>query len=129
MTQNYCYWWLTSLNTVHMIRVDWSNSYNAAKFRCAPTRSVRNIAVENLCSRKSGPRVHQNLLRPSTNQWHSLCQILSRWAKQCTRKALENILQRSIFWLPRGPLDRSSPVSALMYSKERTNSVPNFVPF
>ena len=69
-------------------------------------------------------KVHQNPLRPAMHQCPSLCQILSRCVKRCTRKALHFYTIQCI-GTQGDPLGQSSSISALMNSKTRTTKVPH----
>jgi len=57
---------------------------NAAKFRCATTRSVLDIRYRKFVLPQKWTKVHQNSRRPATHKCPSSCQISSRSVKRCT---------------------------------------------
>jgi len=95
------------------------------QFSSRSNKKCARYSVSKIC----GPgKVNQNNLRFATHQCPH-CQISSRLAKRCTRKVLHNFFCTLHYsGNPREPLGSSS-ISSLMYSKGRTNNVPNFVPF
>jgi len=73
-------------------------------------------------------KVHQNPSRYATLKWRS-CQISLCLAINVREKRYKNFYTLQYFADPGDPLGQRSAISAPMYSKYRTNNMPNFVAF
>jgi len=82
------------------VAVSIGQTSNGAKFRCAMPRReyMRDIRCGKFVLPEKWTTVQQNPSRPATHQYPSSCQISSRSAKRCTRKALTILLH---LWRPR----------------------------
>jgi len=85
-----------------------------------PTASVRDIRCQKFVLPPKWIKVHQTcyVTMPVIVPYYpSLCQISSRLAKRCTRKALQFFKLCTILAPQENPLGRSSPISVFVYSK------------
>jgi len=96
---------------------------------CSDKKTVRDTAVENLCSGKSGPKftkIAQDLLR--TTAGHRA--ILHRARPNGVREKRYDFLHHHLAGAPHGdPLDQSSPIWVVMYSKAPSTNLTHFVLF
>jgi len=126
--------WTTS--TCSCIRKVWtSTGMTGFQISCEPLKKNHKFkqvhqwtnACCHMISRDTPKKVHQT--GEISIDWPD-CQMSLHSAKRWTRKALQNFFTPfSILAFQRNHLGQSSPISALMYNKDQTINVPNFIPF